>query len=154
VNRSLCTCPIPHRGYATEVRPRGDQFCTCGGAIDPSWASTDKAMDEFYDRLEILPTNREPVPGTDPPVYVPTAAFKLFRMDASSPVGASSGSASWGATIPRTHRRKRRTGPITQPLKSSNRRTGAGTMPPLTSCSVRPKSSLRHTSYWRRPAAR
>jgi hypothetical protein len=82
VNRSLCTCPIPHRGYATEVRPRGDQFCTCGGYIEPSWASTDKAMDEFYDRLEILPTNREPVPGTDPPVYVPTPAFKLFRMDA------------------------------------------------------------------------
>jgi hypothetical protein len=80
VNLSLCTCAIPHRAYATENRPRGDQFCNCGGYIDPSWASTDKTMGEFYDRLEILPTNREAVPGTD--VYVPTPAFKLFRMDA------------------------------------------------------------------------
>jgi hypothetical protein len=82
MNRSTCTCSTPHRAYATENRPRGDQFCVCGGYIEPSWASTDKTMGEFYDRLEILPTNREAVPGVDPPVYVPTPAFKLFRMDA------------------------------------------------------------------------
>jgi hypothetical protein len=82
VNHSLCHCTTPHRAYSTENRPDGDQWCVCGGYIDPSWASTDKTMAAVYDRLEILPTNRELVPGTDPPAYVPTPAFKLFRMDA------------------------------------------------------------------------
>jgi hypothetical protein len=83
VNRSLCTCPIPHRSYRTENRPRGDQFCTCGGYIEPSWTSNDQTMGELYDRL--VPFNRQPHPYlTDQegkPLLVVPETFDQFRID-------------------------------------------------------------------------
>jgi hypothetical protein len=82
VNRSLCTCPTPHRGYRTENRPRGDQFCVCGGYIDPSWCSNDKTMGEIYDRLTLLNREVVPHPATGEPTEVVTEIFDQFRIEA------------------------------------------------------------------------
>lgn len=63
MKRSDCQCPIPHPGYVTEYRPRGNEYCSCGGYIHPRWTSNDETMGEVYDRL--VAVNQQPDP-TDP----------------------------------------------------------------------------------------
>jgi hypothetical protein len=78
MNRATCTCPTPHRGYRTEYRPRGDQFCTCGGYIEPAWCSTDKTMGEIYNRLAAINRTTDPATGQEGV----TEIFDQFRIEA------------------------------------------------------------------------
>jgi hypothetical protein len=69
--RSLCACSTPHPQYVTENRPRGDQFCACGGYIDPEWTSNNQTTGRFYNRL----ASAVPVPGEE---------YQVFRIDAEA----------------------------------------------------------------------